>query len=269
MNLRPTLRTALTALCAATLLAGCGGGSEPTPAPPPARPATDDSAAQALLRRAVQTLEAGTTHRLAATSSVTTAAGPQGQRLDMSVEGDAAGAQRANLAGMFGGQADRGFGLIVIDNTQYFRVGADAWRRIPPGISLPTGPTPVDAIAFLRAASGTITDRGLEPVNGEPARHLVFNLDTRKFRDELQQRGRPMADLQFSRARMDLWVQEAAGRPLKTALLLEARAGQATVTMEMTTNASDYGRAVAIDAPADFVDAGDLPAALATPTSTN
>lgn len=77
------MRAALAALLAAAVLAGCGGPSQPDPAPSPASPASkeagtpparagDATALEALLRRRSQALEAGNAKAYAATAT-----GPQ------------------------------------------------------------------------------------------------------------------------------------------------------------------------------------------------
>lgn len=261
-SFRPLSRAAAAvAVFVALATAACAAASD-SPSPAAVRTPTPDRGAGELLQRAITALERGDTHRLEATNSLLTVVGGQGQKLEMTVNGDAVGAARGAFTGSFTGQPpDSRFALTVIDNEQFFRPPDGEWRRLPPGITLPTGPTPLDLIAFMRGASGAITDRGVETVGGAPARRLAFNLDPRKVREELERRGRPIADLQFNRARMDLWVAEASGQPVRGEALLEARVPNGgSVTLELKTLATEYGKAVDVQPPASYTDADLAPA---------
>lgn len=229
-------RALLPVLVAALLaVAGCTGGSAPSPSGAPAAPEPRDVVAAAT--RAL--VDAGTARVQVSTGTVT-AGGP------MRFEPFA-----TDLTATVG---TRGAQVVVVDDRSWLRLGGDtAWRPLSPGL------LPVGAVAgALRAAPGLtgVTEEAVEPVGGIPAVRYggVVDLAAAKAADPASAgRFDELAGLVSPTPRVTAWVGAAdaaqADRGRLVQLRLAPAAEQAPAAGAVTIGFSEPGLPVRVSAP--------------------
>lgn len=236
---RPTpLLAGLFALSLSTL-AGCQS----------AKPNVDQSGQPSIIAESAKNLEGMPYH----VKSTTTITGDPGGAPDLNIvtEGDVATPRRARLTLSSPQQPGTVFELVLWDEDLYARPGSGDWQQLPAAQIAQLGPSPVDASAYLRGATGPAEDKGSEDVNGVKARRFGLTLNVPALVDQLDKLGRPIQQEIIKDAKMEVWISEgdALARRSKVSLNLTQAGGQTGGTLEMDTTAVDFGKPVQIELP--------------------
>jgi len=205
-----------------------------------------------LVARSADRLQEGTPYHYLAKITLRESASAQAPTLQIDTEGDVASLKRARFTLSSPQEPNFKLEVILIDDAMYVRSSGEPWEGLPATQLGELGPSPLDTIAFLRAVTGAVEDKGAEAVEGVQTRRLTAALDSKAISDQMEKLGRPIAPEAVKNGALEVWLSkdDALTHRALVTLDLTSPSGGASGRLELDTRSSAHGKSVDIQKPA-------------------
>lgn len=203
----------------------------------------------AVIARSADKLQEGAPYHFKAITTLREQ-GAASPSLQIDTEGDVASLTRARLTLTSPQEPTFKLELVLYDEALYVRQAGDDWEQLLATQLGELGPSPLDTVAFLRAATGPVEDKGADAVDGLPTRRYAFALDAQRIADQMEKLGRPIALAAVKGGSAEVWLTpDAVTHRSKVSLDLASPRGGATGVLEVDTRSTRHGQSVTIERP--------------------
>lgn len=204
-----------------------------------------------LVARSADKLQEGNPYHFLAKITLRESASAQTPSLQIDIEGDVASLKRARFTLSSPQEPNFKLEVILIDDAMYVRSAGEPWEELPATQLGELGPSPLDTIAFLRAVTGAVEDKGGEALEGVQTRRLTATLDSKAISDQMERLGRPIAPEAVKNGALEVWLSkdDALTHRAVVTLDLTSPSGGASGKLELNTRSTAHGKKVDIQKP--------------------